>query len=99
VIPSTERPVMLSDEAGCKVAVVGAVVNAARYGLKGRTTVLDVLAIAGGFNEFAKRKGVVILRPDGNVMKRIPFDYSKVITPGGEHLNFYLMPGDIILVP
>jgi len=98
-MPSPEVSVIVTEVRRFKVSVIGEVVKPARYELKSRTTVLDVLAIAGGFNEFAKRKGVVILRPDGNVMKRIPFDYSKVITPGGEHLNFYLMPGDIILVP
>ena len=98
-MPSPEVSVILIEVRSFKVSVIGEVVKPSRYELKSRTTVLDVLAIAGGFNEFAKRNRVVILRPDGNVMKRIPFDYSKVITPGGEHLNFYLMPGDIILVP
>lgn len=98
-MPSPEVSVILIEVRSFKVSVIGEVVKPARYELKSRATVLDVLAIAGGFNEFAKRNRVVILRPDGNVMKRIPFDYSKVIAPGGEHLNFYLSPGDIVLVP
>jgi hypothetical protein len=32
-------------------------------------------------------------------MVRIPFNYNKVVSPGGEEENFYLQPGDIILVP
>jgi len=98
-MPSPEVSVILMEVRSFKVSVIGEVVKPARYELKSRATVLDVLAIAGGFNEFAKRNRVVILRPDGNAMKRIPFDYSKVIAPGGEHLNVYLAPGDIVLVP
>ena len=60
--------------------MIGEVVKPARYELKSRTTVLDVLAIAGGFKEFAKRNRVLILRPDGDLTKRIPFDYGKVIS-------------------
>ena len=62
--------------------MIGEVVKPARYELKSRTTVLDVLAIAGGFNEFAMRNRVVILRPDGALTKRIPFDYAKSSRPG-----------------
>jgi hypothetical protein len=32
-------------------------------------------------------------------MKRIPFNYDKVVAEGGEAENFLLKPGDIILVP
>jgi protein involved in polysaccharide export with SLBB domain len=59
--------------------------------------VLDVLALAGGFNQFASRSRVVILQPDGKGMKRIPFNYNKVV--GGDQENFYLRNGDIVLVP
>jgi protein involved in polysaccharide export with SLBB domain len=63
------------------------------------TTVLDVLAQAGGFNQFANRSRIVILRPNGKAMTRIPFNYNKAITSGGDEENFYLQPGDIVLVP
>jgi polysaccharide export outer membrane protein len=98
-IPSPEVSVIVSDVRSFRVSVIGEVAKPARYELKSWTTVLDVLALAGGFNEFAKRSRVVILRPNGKAMKRIPFDYNKVISAGGEQENFYLRPGDIVLVP
>jgi len=58
-----------------------------------------VLALAGGLNQFATRTRIVILRPNGKAMTRIPFNYNKVIAAGGEHENVYLQNGDIILVP
>ena len=99
-IPSPEISVILTDVRSFKVSVMGEVARPARYDLKSWTTVLDVLALAGGFNEFAKRNRIVILRPDGTSMKRIPFDYNKVTTSSdAEQANVYLRPGDIVLVP
>src|SRR2546428_128571 len=59
----------------------------------------DVLDQAGAFTEFASRGRIFILRPNGTTMKRIPFSYNKVIAADGEHGNFFLQPGDIIVVP
>ena len=67
-----------------------------RFELKSWTTVLDVLALVGGFTQFAARSRIVILQPDGKIMKRLPFNYNKI---AGEQENFYLRNGDIVLVP
>ena len=42
---------------------------------------------------------MAILRPDGGKMKRIPFNFNKAISEGGEQENFYVQPGDIVVVP
>ena len=60
---------------------------------------LDALAQAGALNDFASRTRIFVLRPDGTTMKRIPFSYNKVVAANGEHENFFLEPGDIIVVP
>src|SRR5438552_5245511 len=98
-MPAPEVAVILTDVRSFKVSVIGEVQKPARYELKSWTTVLDVLALAGGFNEFAARNRIVVLRPDGKTMQRIPFNYNKVISTGGEHENIYLQNGDIVLVP
>ena len=98
-IPNPEVSVIVTEVRSFKVSVIGEVAKPARYELKSRTTVLDVLALAGGLNEFAARTRIVILRTDGKVMKRIPFNYNKVIAPGGERDNLYLQPGDVVVVP
>ena len=59
--------------------------------------VLDVLALAGGFNQFANRARLVVLRTDGDKQVRIPFNYNRVVA--GEDENVFLRPNDIILVP
>ena len=96
-IPSPEVSVIVTDVRSFKVSVIGEVAKPSRYELKSWTTALDVLAQAGGFNQFAARSRIVILRPDGKAMKRIPFNYNRVAN--GDDENIYLQPGDIVLVP
>jgi polysaccharide export outer membrane protein len=98
-IPNPEVSVILTDVKAFKVSVIGEVAKPARYELKAWTTVLDVLALAGGFTQFAARTRIVILRPNGKTVTRIPFNYNKVIAASSEQENFYLQPGDIVLVP
>ncbi len=98
-MPAPEVSVIVNDVRSFKVSVMGEVVRPARYELKSVTTVLDVLAQAGGFNQFANRSRIVILRPNGKTMTRIPFNYNKVVASGGEDENIYLQPNDIVLVP
>ena len=95
-MPNPEVSVIVTDVRSFKVSVIGEVARPGRYDLKSWTTVLDVLALAGGFSQFASRSKILILQPDGKGMKRIPFNYNKV---GGEQENFYLRNGDIVMVP
>lgn len=95
-MPNPEVSVIVSDVRSFKVAVMGEVNKPGRYELKSWATVLDVLAMAGGFTQFASRSKIVILQHDGKSMKRIPFNYNRV---AGEQENFYLRNGDIVLVP
>jgi polysaccharide biosynthesis/export protein len=96
-IPSPEVSVIVSDIRSVKISVIGEVARPNRFELKSWATVLDALALAGGFTQFASRSRIVVLRPDGATMKRIPFNYNKVAA--AEQENFYLRNGDIVLVP
>jgi polysaccharide export outer membrane protein len=98
-IPAPEVSVLVIEVRSFKVSVIGEVAKPGRLELKSWTTVLDVLAMAGGLNQFASRSRIVILRPEAKTMKRIPFNYNKVISAGGEQENFFLQPGDIVVVP
>ena len=96
-MPNPEVSVIVSDIRSFKVSVIGEIGRPGRLELRSWTTVLDALALAGGFTQFASRSKIVILQPDGKTMKRIPFNYNKALD--GEQQNFYLRNGDIILVP
>jgi polysaccharide export outer membrane protein len=96
-MPSPEVSVIVSDIRSLKVSVIGEVARPGRYELKSWATVLDVLALAGGFTQFASRSKIVVLRPEGSAVKRILFNYNKV--SAAEQDNFYIRNGDVILVP
>jgi polysaccharide export outer membrane protein len=96
-MPSPEVSVIVSDIRSFKVSIIGEVTRPGRLELRSWTTVLDALALAGGFTQFAARSKIVILQPEGKTMKRIPFNYNKALN--GEQENFYLRNGDIIMVP
>jgi polysaccharide biosynthesis/export protein len=98
-VPSPAVTVIVNDVKSFKVSVIGEVVRPARYELKSRTSVLDVLALAGGFNQFAARTRIVVLRQDGDKKVRIPFNYNKVTSGSADEENLYLRPNDIVLVP
>ncbi len=97
--PNPEISVIVQEVRSFKVSVIGEVVRPGRFDLRSRATVLDVLAQAGGFKEFASRTRIVILRPQGTTMKRVPFNYNKIIAADEAQENLSLQPGDIVLVP
>ena len=76
--------------------VVGEMLRPGEFALTGGMTVLKALALAGGFKEFAKRDGIVIVRGDQTV---IPFNYKRVVEGRDVSQNVLLAPGDTIVVP
>lgn len=97
-IPAPEVSVIVREVRSFKVSVIGEVRKPGRYELKSGATVLDVLAMAEGFTEFAARSRVVVLRHEGGSAQRIPFSYNRVVSGDGV-ANFFLRPGDIVVVP
>ncbi len=97
-VPSPAVTVIVNDVKSFKVSVIGEVLKPARYELKSRTSVLDVLALAGGFTQFASRTRVVVLRQEGEKRVRIPFNYNRVTNDSVEE-DLYLKPNDIVIVP
>jgi len=83
-----------------KFNILGQVNRPGSYGLSNSATVLDAIALAGGFRDFAKRKSIYVLRqnPDGS-QTRIPFNYKEVIKGENPAQNIKLQPRDTIVVP
>jgi len=97
-VPTPEVSVIVREVHSRKIAVVGAVKTAGRYELKSPMTVLEAIALAQGFTDFAARDRIVVLRQSGGTTMRIPFNYRK-IADGMEQENFFVRPGDIVVVP
>jgi polysaccharide export outer membrane protein len=98
-IPSPEVSVIVREVHSVKIAVLGAVRVPGLFEVKGPATVLEMLARAQGFSEFADRGRIVVLRRDGATTTRIPFNYRQVAEQGSEQDNFPVHAGDIIVVP
>lgn len=80
--------------------VLGQVSKPGSYTLTNPTTVLDAIAMAGGFRDFAKQKSIYVLRQGPNgAQTRIPFNYKDVIK--GKHVeqNVKLEARDTVYVP
>ena len=81
-----------------KVSVLGEVKTPGMYKIKDRATVLDALALAGGFTEYAKRDKVMLIRIESNgQMHRIPLNVDDQIK-GRKGDLFYILPYDKIYV-
>jgi polysaccharide export outer membrane protein len=80
--------------------VVGNVARAGQFPLGSRLTVLQALAIAGGFGEYAKTDSIVVIRDEDGNQTVIPVNYKKL--ESGREIatqNVPLKPGDVIVVP
>jgi polysaccharide export outer membrane protein len=99
-VSSPSVSVIVNDVRSFKVSVLGEVVRQDRYELKSPTTILDVIAMAGGFNQFAAPAQIIIFRRDVDTraQARVRFNYNRVVQGRDEEI-LYLQPGDIIIVP
>jgi len=82
-----------------KYNVMGQVIRPGSYPLTVTTTVMDAIANAGGFKDFAKKKDVRILRgkADGTET-RLKFNYDAFVKGKNPQTNIKLQPGDTIVV-
>jgi polysaccharide export outer membrane protein len=81
-----------------KFAIVGEVSKPGVYQMRGRTSILQAVAQAGGLTEFASRGGIVVIRPakDGKE-RRLSVNLNDVV--GGDARVPALWPGDTVYVP
>ena len=97
-VPSPEVAVIVREVHSGKVSVVGQVRSPGRYEVRSPATVLELIALAQGFTDFASRDRIVVLRQQNGTPSRITFNYRK-ITDGTDQDNFLVQAGDIIVVP
>jgi polysaccharide export outer membrane protein len=80
--------------------IVGKIIHPGAYELGKPTTVLEAIAIAGGFLDFAKVSKVnIIRRRAGGASETLHFDYKKAIKGQNPEQNVELKSGDTIVVP
>lgn len=83
-----------------KFNILGQVLKPGSYPFTTGTTVVDAIATAGGFKDFAKKKGIYILRQNSaGGQTKIFFNYEKFIKGKNTAQNIQLKPRDMIIVP
>ena len=99
-ISEPEVTVIVTEIKSQKFNILGMVNKSGTFPLTSSLTVLDAIALAGGFRDFAKQKSIYVLRknPDGGE-SRLPFNYKEVIKGKNMAQNIKLQPGDTIVVP
>jgi polysaccharide biosynthesis/export protein len=83
-----------------KFNILGQVAKPGTYSLTEAATVMDAIALAGGFRDFAKKKAIKVIRqaPDGGET-RLAFNYKDFIEGKNPSQNVKLEPSDTIVVP
>jgi polysaccharide export outer membrane protein len=99
-ISEPEVAVIVQQMMSKRFNVLGEVVKPGSYLLTNSTTVLDAIALAGGFRDFAKQKAIYVLRhhPDGTET-RLPFNYKDVVKGKNTEQNIRLEARDSVVVP
>jgi polysaccharide export outer membrane protein len=99
-MPNPEVSVTVTDVRSYRISVLGEVVKPGVLQLKSDTTVLEAIALAGGFRDFASPSKIVILRKNGDGQtNKIPFNYNRVVKDNRAEGNVTLKSGDVVVVP
>ena len=99
-ISEPEVTVMVQQINSQKFNILGQVLKPGSYPLTNNATVLDAIALAGGFRDFAKKKSIYVLRQTAEGKQaRLPFNYKEVVNGINAAQNVKLQARDTVVVP
>ena len=90
--------VIVKEVNASKFYIVGYVTKPGTYPLRGDVSVLQALSLAGGFTQFASPRKIRLVRKNGKRQEVRVVNYYDMIDKDGEG-NYFLKPGDTIVVP
>ena len=82
-----------------RVRVTGAVKNPQSIAYRDGMTVLDLVLLAGGLNDFASGNRATLFRKVNGTTKAYPVKLDNLINDGDLETNYTLQPSDIVSVP
>jgi polysaccharide biosynthesis/export protein len=91
--------VMLRTPASQKFYVIGEVKTPGEYDLIKDMTVVQGIARAGGFTEWADKGKIILLRKQDGAENKIPINYKEIIKGKNVSQNILLKANDTIIVP
>jgi polysaccharide biosynthesis/export protein len=100
--PYVQEPkvtVIVREVNSSRVFVTGEVARPGSYPLRGKVSLLQAVALAGGFSDFANKEGILVIR-QGQDGGQYPVRYSELVSDDQEaRTDALLMPGDTVVVP
>ncbi len=93
--------VIVTEVNSYRVFILGEVKSPGAYQMKTRTSVLQAIALAGGFTEFASRNKMKLIRrkKDGKGDEKITIRFKDLVYTKNSDKDVILKPGDTIFVP
>jgi polysaccharide biosynthesis/export protein len=80
--------------------IAGEVAHPGRIDLHGDVSLVEAIALGGGFRDSAHRTQVILLRKAGAEQARVSvIDARKLMTSGGIKEDIRIHPGDLVVVP
>jgi polysaccharide export outer membrane protein len=80
--------------------VAGEVAKPGRVELHGPVTLVEAIALSGGFKDSAQRTQVLLLRKSSQDMARVKvYDLRKLMSPAGIQEDVTIQSGDVLVVP
>ncbi len=81
-----------------KISILGQVAKPGAYELKSGLTVMDAIALGGGFTEKANVDSVKLVRLKGKDKVTIDIDVNEIVSKGHKEKDISLEPGDLVIV-
>ena len=99
VLEVPQVTVTVAQAVSARFYVVGEVAVSGAFPLTGRITILQALALAGGFREFAKRDRIVVIRERRGQRQAIVFNFRDLEAGINLEQNIAVEAGDTLIVP
>jgi len=81
-----------------RIYMVGEVTHTGPLTMLPNMTVLQAISSAG-LTQFANTKGIYVLRTENGKQQKMPVNYRKLVKGEQMEQNYFLRPGDMIVVP
>jgi len=82
-----------------RVYILGEITKPSEYPLTKDLTVVQLIAMSGGFTEWASRKEIIVIRHEKGAQRVIPINYKAIVEDKDFTQNIPLKANDTIIVP
>ena len=98
-VSNPKLSVIVQKPASMQIYVIGEVQKPGMFSLNAYITVLQALAMAGGFNEWADKDEIEIFRESENKTEVLKVSYDDITKKKKLDQNIRLRRGDVVVVP